>query len=260
MRVSKASHVGLVRELNEDSLCVWDVPGHPNHTLLVVADGMGGHRAGEVASELAVESLRRYLAGTFRREARNSGSGREAGFARRLLAGIRAANRRVYRRAAGRSDLSGMGTTIAAALVAEGRLYVANVGDSRIYLIRGRRIRQLTDDHSVVAELMKTGSLSEAEAKVHPQRHMLTRALGVERSMDIDVREDDLLPGDVLVLATDGLTALVSADEILSTVTNSLSDFERTADRLVELANSRGGPDNITVVVAAHDGPAASET
>ncbi len=244
MRVSLASHVGRVRDLNEDHLCVWDVPGRPDHTLLVVADGMGGHQAGEVASRLAVDSLRRYLAKALAPDAA------QADLARRLAGAIRAANRKVYRHGRGRMDLAGMGTTLTAALVAGDSLFLAHVGDSRAYMIRGGRIRQLTDDHSLVGELLRTGSLSEAEAMAHPQRHMLTRALGVERQTAVDVVRERLEPGDRLVLATDGLTALVSADEILAAVTNPAEDFDQVAARLVGLANLRGGMDNVTVIVA----------
>ncbi len=242
MRVSVASHVGLVRERNEDDFCVWRPPGRPELALLAVADGMGGHRAGEVASALALATLRSHL----ERELAGEGAGDLGAL---LAEGILAANRQVYERARRHPELRGMGTTVTAVLLAGLDLFLGHVGDSRAYLVRGDGIVRLTSDHSVVGQMVDRGHLTETEALSHPQRHVLTRALGVERGTEVDTGRERLRPGDVLVLATDGLTSLVSPEEIAGEVRGS-GDFLSLACRLVRLANERGGHDNVTVVLA----------
>lgn len=260
MRLSAASHVGLVRERNEDDFCVWEGAGADRPVLLAVADGMGGYRGGEVASALALATIRSHVerslldAGALR-DAVAAGGEEAAAEApsdpcRLLAEGFRAANRRVYYRARRYPDLRGMGTTVTALLLLGRELFVGHVGDSRAYLLRGDEISQLTVDHSLVGEMMHRGDLTEQEARRHPQRHILTRALGVTRSMEIDTGRTRLASGDVLVLATDGLTNVVSADEMLAVVRSRPDDFGVLAPRLVALANERGGRDNATVIVA----------
>ncbi len=247
VRFSVASNVGLVRERNEDAFCVWEIPGFSNHVLLAVADGMGGHQAGEVASTLALETIRSHVRRAMRAGGQ-SAPGPEA-LGRLLREGIRVANRRIYWRARRRPELAGMGTTVTALLVAGNTLCLGHVGDSRAYLVRDGGIRLLTDDHSLVAEMLKKGDLTEEEAMLHPHRHVLTRALGVERDIEVDLTVWPLAPGDILVLATDGLTNLLSPDEIVQTITNYSGDFHGVAGRLVNMANARGGYDNSTVIV-----------
>lgn len=262
MRLSAASHVGLVRERNEDDFCVWEGDGAGRPVLLAVADGMGGYRAGEVASALALATIRSHVERALLDARARGGMGAVAAGGEEAAAeapadpcdllaeGIRAANRRVYHRARRSPDLRGMGTTVTALLVLGRDLFVGHVGDSRAYLLRGDEISQLTVDHSLVGEMMHRGDLTEQEARRHPQRHILTRALGVTRSMDIDTGRARLAAGDVLVLATDGLTNAVSAREMLAVVRSRRHDFGVLAPRLVALANERGGRDNATVIVA----------
>lgn len=260
MRFSVASNVGLVRERNEDAFCVWEIPGLANHVLLAVADGMGGHQAGEVASTLALETVRAHIRKALRSISRSASAASSPGergawppgpegLARLLSEGIRVANRRIYWRARRRPELAGMGTTVTALLIAGDTLCLGHVGDSRAYLVRDGVIRLLTDDHSLVAEMLKKGDLTQEQAMLHPHRHVLTRALGVERDIQVDLGMWAVAPGDILVVATDGLTNLLSPDEIAETVTNHSEDFHQVAGVLVGMANARGGYDNSTVIV-----------
>lgn len=232
MHVSALSDVGLIRKNNEDSFFVCA----PH--LFIVADGMGGHEAGEVASSLAVASIREYI---FAHAAINDKKDllREA---------IREANRRIYATAISRQGCQGMGTTVSAAYIHDDVLYWGHVGDSRIYLIREGAGELLTDDHSLVWQLMKQGELSLEEANSHPRRNVLTRAVGTEPEAEIDVGHRALLPGDQVVLCTDGLTSFLTGEEIAAAVT-ARTDPDETVKYLVDLAKDRGGFDNITVIL-----------
>lgn len=225
--VSSRTDVGRVRPGNEDALLVAD-----DGRLVAVADGMGGHQAGEVASATAIESLR---------------EGLQEGEA--IEDAITAANTAVVTRAAGDPSLRGMGTTLTAGIVDGGVLVIGHVGDSRAYLLRGGELRQVTTDHSVVAELIAAGELTEAEALVDPRRAMITRALGIDVTVAVDVLELTLVPGDRLLLCSDGLTTMVRDPEIAEILAHE-DDRQRAADELVEAANLGGGADNITVIVA----------
>jgi serine/threonine protein phosphatase PrpC len=228
--------IGRQRETNEDSCVVAPLGG--GAMLLAVADGMGGHQGGEVASRLAVQSLLDGLATPSARPWRE-----------RLLAGVLAAHELICDEAAAKETLLGMGTTLTAAVVDGRRLVWAHVGDSRAYLWRSGDLTQLTEDHSLVREMVREGRLGETEAMRHPQRNVLTRALGMPETPAVDCGELDLQAGDWLLLATDGLTGLVATQELAER----LERGERPNDvarGLVDLANDRGGPDNITVVIA----------
>lgn len=241
LRAGGASHVGRQRTINQDSFVLL-----PDRNLWVVADGMGGHQGGEVASQLAVETLQV--------------SYRDAS-AESLLDAIAVANHRI--RNSGEADpaLQGMGTTVvAAALIApepgaDGdadaaptQLLIANVGDSRAYLHRAGELTQLTEDHSVVADLVRDGRISAEEAEVHPQRNIVTRVLGIYETVDVDLWPVDPVEGDRYLLCSDGLFNEVGADQI-SAVLRRLDDPQEVAEELVRLANDGGGRDNITVVV-----------
>jgi protein phosphatase len=224
-----ATDVGRVREGNEDAYLVDDAMG-----LVAVADGMGGHRAGEVASATALEALRAAIT-----------SGRP------LRESIEDANDAVFTKSRTDQDLHGMGTTLTAGtLVAGGTLLVGHVGDSRAYLLRDGEMRQITEDHSLVEELVREGRLTADEAAVHPQRSIITRALGLDLAVEVDVYPVELAPGDRLLLCSDGLTGMVQPDDIAATLRRE-SDPSRAAAQLVDLANHAGGEDNITVVVVA---------
>lgn len=230
IELASASDVGCVRSDNQDR----DLLAPP---LIAVADGMGGHLGGGTAAGMAVDALR------------GVGSTTDP---TALLAALKEANRAIARAATDDPDLTGMGTTATAALLEDGILYLVHVGDSRAYLIRDGRIIQVTQDHSVVAEMVRRGALSADAAESHPARHVITRALGVDADIDIDALRVDLEPGDVVLLCTDGLSGPVADDEMLAVVQASLT-LEDAAEQLVQRANTAGGPDNVTVVLARVD-------
>ena len=224
-----ATDVGRVRDGNEDAYLVDHAMG-----LMAVADGMGGHRAGEVASVTALEALRAAIT-----------SGRP------LRESIEDANNAVFAKAQTDTNLRGMGTTLTAGtLVAGGTMLVGHVGDSRAYLLHDGELRQVTDDHSLVEELVREGRLTSDEAAVHPQRSIITRALGVDASVEVDVYPVELAPGDRLLLCSDGLTGMVQPETIAATLRRE-DDPARAAAQLIDAANQAGGEDNITVVVVA---------
>ena len=226
--------VGRQRTSNQDCCGMAVAPGD-GARLWIVADGMGGHAGGEIASRIAVDT------------AIASFSGGGGDLAERLRAAIVAANRAVLSSAQQDRALTGMGTTAVAIAVAGESVCVANVGDSRAYRIRRARIEQLTRDHSVVAELVRRGHLSEDEAMLHPRRHEVLRSLGFEWDLDVDVEPAEAAAGDTFVLCSDGLSGVVDDAEIASLCAKRRpSDAARA---LVDAANARGGPDNITVQV-----------
>jgi len=234
------SDPGRKRRRNEDSFVV-------EPPLFVVADGMGGAQAGEVASRLAAATFREYHEAD------------ELAPEERVIAIVQEANRRIYDRASEDRSASGMGTTVTAALVAGGRITIGHVGDSRAYRIRGESLEQLTDDHSLVADLVRGGRLSPEEADLHPQRSVITRALGTDPEVDVDALTVGAEPGDVFLLCSDGLTSMVGDDEILRIVA-AAPTLDDAAAQLVKAANRSGGEDNITVVLFRVDGGAVDET
>ncbi len=249
MIVSAYTHVGLVRESNEDNYLVLDLgPGVPGR-LLAVADGMGGVEDGEVASAIAIETLRSRFGGR-----RTSGFNDPSGtgypsYSHLLREAFDEANRRIYQHSLARLGHPGIGTTLTTLLYVEDSYHLAHIGDSRAYLVRNGTIKQLTDDHSLVGEMVKNGDLTEKEAMRHPHRNILTHALGTEERARVDVYEYEARPGDVVCLCTDGLTGVVGANEIKQVIAES-EDLSTVARKLAQLANQRGGHDNVTVVVA----------
>ena len=234
LRAAARTHVGLRRHANEDCYALSHEIG-----LFLVADGTGGHTAGQVASQVAAEAAvlaMETLVGT------------GATLTDKLRYSVAAANREILAAVQTKPELAGMGTTLVALLAGENRIALAHVGDSRAYLIRGGRIRQLTDDHSLVAELVRRQEITETAARGHPHRHVLTRALGVRRAVDPDLAELTPAVQDSFVLCSDGLTGHVHDSEIADVVAEE-SDLEVVCNNLVNLANSRGGEDNITVIV-----------
>lgn len=230
------SHTGLVRPGNEDYFILDTELG-----LLAVADGMGGHRAGEVASYLALRALKEKLL-NYRAGEPLSG----------LMAAAYFANQVVLRSSLSSHGREGMGTTMTAIWVVGSRGYLAHIGDSRAYLHRDGQLQHLTDDHSYVGELVRCGSLTLDEARHHPRRNVLTRALGTEEKVAIDSREIELKPGDQLLLCTDGLYEVISEAEIQNII-GSNQELQTTVQKLLGLALERGGPDNITVVLALYE-------
>jgi protein phosphatase len=238
-RVGVITDTGRKRRHNEDAY-VCEPP------LFAIADGMGGAQAGEVASRLAAAALRE--------------SGASGGGERRIADLIQEANRRVYDRSNTDPNTSGMGTTITVALVGDATVAFGHVGDSRAYLIRDGTMEQITEDHSLVNELLKTGKLSPEEAHTHPQKSVITRALGTDPDVDVDTFTIAAAPGDVFLLCSDGLTDMVDEDSILDLVEGNRDDLDAALRSLVRAANRGGGEDNITVVAfeiaeqAVHDG------
>jgi PPM family protein phosphatase len=238
--VGGITDAGRKRRRNEDAYVI-------EPPLFAVADGMGGAQAGEVASRLAAAALKE--------------SGVERGGEDRIVSVIQEANRRIYDRSNADPNASGMGTTMTVALVENGQVAFGHVGDSRAYLIRDGTMEQLTEDHSLVAELMRSGKLSPEEAETHPQRSVITRALGTDPDVDVDTFTIAAQTGDVFLLCSDGLTTMVSNETILDLVERNRASMDKALRALVGAANKGGGEDNITVVafeitdgVSARDG------
>jgi protein phosphatase len=222
------THPGRVRRSNEDAF-------HAAPPLFVVADGMGGARAGEVASAQAVAAFRAVRARPLPPESL-------------LREAVRDANRRIVARAADDPATSGMGTTVTAALVTDGRVSFAHVGDSRAYLLRDGVIQQLSDDHSLVGELVRRGALSAEEAAAHPQRSVITRALGSEAEVEVDTFTVEARAGDLYLLCSDGVSGMLG-DERLGAILRDARSLDVAAGEIVRLANAAGGEDNITAVL-----------
>jgi protein phosphatase len=228
VRSASVTDTGRRRRHNEDAF-VNEPP------LFAVADGMGGAQAGELASGLAAAALR-------------DESSELAGGEERVNDLIQEANRRVYERQSQDASASGMGTTMTVAVVENGRVAIGHVGDSRAYLVRDGKLEQLTEDHSLVAELVRSGKLSPEEAEDHPQRSVITRALGTDPDVDVDVFSVETKSGDLFLLCSDGLTSMVDDETILREIERDRGDLTKAAKALVRAANKGGGEDNITVV------------
>jgi serine/threonine protein phosphatase PrpC len=249
--------VGMERKMNEDALLLADLinfnfslgarinTGHLSEggALLVVADGMGGAAAGEVASELAVMTLRDELAQRANVEP----------ISLRLKEAVENTNWRVWERAQQHPELRGMGTTLTAAIISNGLVYIAQVGDSRAYLLRGENITQITKDQSLVQEWLDAGMLDVEEAQIHPYRNFLTQSLGVGPAVKVALTEFPIYRNDYLLLCSDGLSNKISPQEMRQELWKSNSISE-TCRKLIDEANRRGGEDNITVIVARFDG------
>jgi len=238
--VAGLSDRGQVREKNEDSyLIYYDKP----FCLFAVADGMGGHAAGEVASTLALEAISSFL--MIQGGDLLSGTVEARTFIYRMLA---CANSRVLEAAKADRSQSGMGTTLTLILGWEGNFWLGHVGDSRAYHVNGRGIHHLTEDHTLVGQLLRSGQINEEEKNGHPQRHILTKALGTESSEEFDIVPLDFGLGDTVLLCSDGLYSLVDTEEILAAVKTG-EEAAVVIDNLIRLANQRGGTDNITAVL-----------
>ena len=234
VEVASRTDVGRVRGSNQDACGTFEDPR--GDRLFVVADGMGGHRGGEVASALAVEAVAEACGAS------------DAPPAERLREAVAAANQRIFERSRQDPGVAGMGTTVVTLLLArEGTAWVAHVGDSRLYRLREGRLEALTEDHSLVAELQRQGYLDGDEAARHPRRNELIRSVGCLPEVEPDLAELDLAPGDRLLLCTDGLCGAVEADSIAAGLGEATPDL--AARTLVDLANASGGEDNVTVQV-----------
>jgi protein phosphatase len=240
--------VGKVRKNNEDNFAIDEALG-----LIVVADGMGGHNSGEEASRLAVETIVKLA------HAPGTGQGSDGKLsprARQLESCIKAANELIYEKGRAVPKDAGMGTTVVAAFVEDRKLIVAHVGDSRLYLYRKGQLQQLTDDHSLVGDQIKRGLITAEEASKSALQNILTRAVGAEPDVKVDVAEHALSPGDVVLLATDGLTKMMSDEDVARLIAKD-STPAVVVSNLVELSCAAGGVDNVTVAAARITDPAA---
>jgi serine/threonine protein phosphatase PrpC len=243
------SDVGLQREVNEDSYCIL-----PEDSLFLVADGMGGHAAGDVASKMATHTVRQF----FKEHSASEDSTWPFHFdphlsieENRLSTGIKLANRKICDSSIRHREVQGMGTTLVGILYSEerGKVYIANVGDSRAYRVRKGEIEQLTRDHSLVNDYMLVMPEMTEEQRLGLPKNVITRALGMQDSVAVDLLNHEPEPGDCYVLCSDGLTGMVTDDGILKIIEDSKTDAEKAAYELVRTANENGGEDNVTVVV-----------
>lgn len=243
MRISVygTTDVGRVREINEDSFVVAGFKDNMPLGYVLLADGMGGHNAGEVASSLAVETVNSELLKTINDKEHDN-------IVYNLLSSLDYANKKVYELALSDANKSGMGSTFVAAYIVDDKLYVANIGDSRAYLITNGESTQITVDHSVVQELVERGTITPEEASVHPDKNIITRALGTEKLVDADVFEYSLKIGDYVLLCSDGLCEMIPESYFAKVLTEN-ENLEDAAKELVNTANENGGRDNITVVI-----------
>ncbi len=237
MKTFSKVDVGRKREVNQDYIFVSDVPVGNLPNLLVVADGMGGHNAGDFASRFVVESLKEDLANSHETEPEAM-----------IRNAIQSANYKLREAARQDAKLEGMGTTLVVATVIDHNLYFANIGDSRLYLLNDE-IKQLSRDHSFVQEMVRLGGMNAEDAKHHPDRNIITRAVGAKERAEVDFFEYCLKKGDMILMCTDGLSNMVEDEEIY-TIVKSSRDIVEAVERLVEKANVNGGHDNIGVVLA----------
>lgn len=239
MQIYSRTDVGLVREINQDACrygmlsdtCAW----------AVVCDGMGGENGGNVASKIAVETISDIIQSEYLDELSDET------LSDLIIKAVQTANNNIYQTAINDISLSGMGTTAELAFLRNNLLYIAHVGDSRAYIMRGNKIKQITKDHSLVQEMIESGELTPEEAKVHPNKNLITRALGISEDIKLDFIEAPAQSGDILILTTDGLTNYVYEDEMVSVISN--GDVSSACEHLVDMAKSAGGSDNITVTL-----------
>ena len=233
------SDIGKVRELNQDSYYISQETEEPK--LYLLADGMGGYKGGEIASKMAIDSAKKYIQNNF------EGIVKEKEEILKLIKNaVEYANMVVYEKSKENKELEGMGTTLEIVLIYNNKAYIGHIGDSRIYRIRKSFIRKLTQDHSYVQKLVKDGTITQEQAVHHPQKNMLMKALGCNAFVEPDVMVKGFLKEDILVMTSDGLTNMVSQEEIFK---QAKKDIEQAPKELVKQANENGGYDNITVVV-----------
>ena len=237
MKSYSITDVGQKRTVNQDFVFTSETPVGNLPNLFVVADGMGGHKAGDFASSYAVEVLLSTI-----REDENSNP------VKIIRAAIENANTQLLREASDNETMSGMGTTMVLVTIVGHYAYVANVGDSRLYLVDENKISQITKDHSLVEEMVRMGEISRDDARNHPDKNIITRALGAGRDVDVDFFDIRLTPGDILLLCSDGLSNMVPDEDIRQVILTS-ETLEETGRRLVSMANDNGGRDNIAVVL-----------
>jgi serine/threonine protein phosphatase PrpC len=240
MKSYSATDVGRKRKINQDSIFASDQPVGNLPNLYIVADGMGGHNAGDFASRFAVNTVREAIAASD-----------EVNPVKLISEAIRLANKGIIEEAKEHEEMYGMGTTIVVATVIGQYLYTANVGDSRLYLFDGE-LKQITKDHSLVEEMVRLGEISEADARMHPDKNIITRALGAAPEVDVDFFDDQIAPDSTILMCSDGLSNMVDDQEIRLIISRQASVEEKT-ETLIETANENGGKDNIAVIIIRPD-------
>lgn len=255
IKVVRCSDTGRVRDHNEDA-----VISDMEIGLLALADGMGGYNAGEVAAELAANTVNKLMREASVRPDRGE-TDSESGLMRQTIAlrnAVSRANKIIWQTAQTQPNCQGMGTTLASCMFFDDRVSIAHVGDSRVYRLRNDRFEQLTLDHSLLQELVDRGFYSREEAQRSTNKNYVTRALGVEASVDVEVQEETVEPGDIYMLCSDGLTDMVEDEDIHLTISTFSANLQTVAEQLVELANENGGRDNVTVALAEVTGSFAT--
>lgn len=240
MKFAAGTDRGLIRDINED--CYRIIPESPqNPCAFIVADGMGGHNSGEVASRMTVDYISDYIEHSSSLLFSCSDIGEE------IKKMVGEANLTVFEASLDKPETSGMGTTLTMAVITGSRVTVAHVGDSRLYLARSTNLQQITEDHSYIEELIKNGTLTREEAGSHPRKHVITRAIGSSKDLEVDVQDFEAKDGDILLLCSDGLTNMICENEIYSIIKD--NEPEKACEQLIEAAKGKGGEDNITVIV-----------
>ena len=247
IKIHEITHTGMVREHNEDA-----IGSDSDIGLLVLADGMGGYNAGEVASGIAVQTVTELATEGANREERQDRDP-TTGLLRQTIVlrdAIARANKIIYQTAQSQTHCEGMGTTLVAAMFYDDKISIAHVGDSRAYRLRDNKLEQITLDHSLLQELVDRGFYSQEEAQRSTNRNYVTRALGVEPTVEVEVNEYDVLPGDVYLLCSDGLSDMVEDEDIHLTISTFNDSLDVVGQQLVQLANDHGGRDNISIMMA----------
>lgn len=239
MEIGVKTSKGKIREINQDS---YYISADENCPLFIIADGMGGHKAGEVASKLAVE----IISSSFENQIKNIEMD-DNSIINAIKNSIWRANDEIYRKSIENEEYSGMGTTVTMAYETNGNIFIGHVGDSRAYLLRDNTLYQITKDHSLVEELVKNGTITREEARFHPQKNIITRAVGTNKEVEIDLIVKERTKGDILLLCTDGLTNMLNDEEIKELLIIN-DDMQKACELLVQLSNEKGGLDNISVV------------
>lgn len=237
MKAFAKTDIGKAREINQD---YYYITTTDKLDLYILADGMGGYNGGEVASKLAIDSVKKYIENNFEKEKETKES-----ILNLIKSAIEYANMIVYKKSKEVKELEGMGTTLDVCLIYNNKIFIGHVGDSRIYRIRQNVMRKLTKDHSYVQKLIEDGTITREEAMTHPKKNMLMKALGCTPYVEPDVRARNYIVGDILIMCSDGLTNMVKEEEIYKTV---IEDAVEAPKKLIEQANKLGGYDNITVI------------
>ena len=241
VRIGAYTDTGKTRKINEDSFFISNFADDLNILYCIIADGMGGHNAGELASKIAIEQISEHIRKTYDKELNHNE------VIALLQQSINVANRAIYTKALETDDYFGMGTTAVIGLVHRGDVFIAHVGDSRAYIIRDNNMYQITTDHSMVQELVSNGTITREQADCHPQKNVITRALGDKSDVKADIYIHTYEKNDIILICTDGLTNMLRDSEILAEM-NGCGNLQAAVEKLVQLSNDRGGLDNITVV------------